>query len=107
MQVADHRPEFVDRLSVQGQDEPQDTVRRRVLRAHVDDHALVERPVVSLRCRDDLVPVLAADVIDAALVVRAVSVGLVISRSGHSYDLRSSGGGIVAPRYSTGIPPSG
>ena len=27
--------------------------------------------------------------------------------AGHAYDLRSSGGGTLVPRYSTGIPPSG
>ena len=30
-----------------------------------------------------------------------------IGARGHSYALRSSGGGTVAPRYSTGMPPSG
>ena len=66
----------------------------QVLRAHVDDHLLGVRPVPGLlRGPDDLVPVLAGDVVDPAL--------------GHVYDLRSSGGGTVAPRYSTGMPPSG
>ncbi len=30
-----------------------------------------------------------------------------MSWSGHEYDLRSSGGGMVPPLYSTGMPPSG
>ena len=58
---------------------------------------------------DDLVPVLAGDVVDAALggIGVARRTGRVSGASVTSSDLRSSGGGILAPRYSTGMPPSG
>ena len=58
----------------------------------------------------DLVPVPPGDVVDAALGALGGAVRGRPSRPaclGHVYDLRSSGGGTVAPRYSTGIPPSG
>ena len=105
-------------------------MRRRVLRAHVDDDALlVERGGLV----DEVVPVAAGDVedggaLDVALVHRgAVGVGtvgrvgdivgvglgeledlglLVVGRH-QLYALRWSGGGTVPPLYSTGMPPSG
>jgi hypothetical protein len=73
-----------------------------MLWSHVDDQELVSGPVVGTRRRDDLVPVLAADVVHTALVVvgrpgvvriplaavlAAASRGAVslrVSRSGHS-----------------------
>ena len=68
VQVADDRPELGDRLAVQRQDQPEHAVRRRVLRAHVDDQVLVAAAVGGLfGRRDDLVPVLAADVVDPSL----------------------------------------
>ena len=77
-----------DRLALEFQDEAQHAVRRRVLRAHVDHDALVAGFACSI---DDLVPVLPA-------------AGQIPSLAGHQlYALRSSGGGIVAPWYSTGI----
>src|SRR5262249_2344387 len=93
VQVADDRAQLGDGLPVQGQDQPEHSVRGGMLRPHVDDEPLLGYLGGG---GDDLVPVLAADVVDAALSFRR-----------HEYDLRSSGGGIVAPRYSTGIPPSG
>ena len=129
VQVADDRPQLRDGLALHLQHEPEHAVRRRVLRAHVDDHALVVR-----RVGDDVVPVAAGDRVDAAFggvtgigvvdVVGAVAarrLGRPVVTSevpvldrlrkgvvgAHEYDLRWSGGGISAPLYSTGIPPSG
>src|SRR5262249_9620583 len=104
-QVADGRPGLPDGLALQREDQPEDAVGRRVLRPHVDDDLLVRRPVRVTG--DDLVPVLARHVVDAAYcgVIVAGRRGHV--RSGHWYDLLSSGGGTLVPRYSTGMPPSG
>src|SRR5262249_20869520 len=97
VQVADHRPDLGHRLAFEREDQPEDAVRRRVLRTHVDNQVLFSVAVGRLaNSGDDLVPVLASDVVDATL-----------SFGTHAYDLRSSGGGMVAPRYSTGMPPSG
>ena len=85
-------------------------MRRRVLRAHVDDDALL---ALVGDAGDDGVPVLAGDGEDPALgglrlggAVR-VAVAVALSVVVMQYALRLSGGGIVAPLYSTGMPPSG
>ena len=112
VQVADDGPRRRDCLALELHDEPQHAVRRRVLRAHVDHDALfVHRP------GQHAVPVAAGDGVDGALgrvagacgvrVGREVAVGRGAGRGGHAYALRSSGGGICAPLYSTGTPPSG
>ena len=60
VQVADPDAALGDGLPVQGQDQPEHPVRRRVLRAHVDDHVTGARRVRGLvRGGDQLVPVLA------------------------------------------------
>ena len=115
VQEADTAPGLRDGLAVELQDQAQHAVRGRVLRTHVDDDALL----LAVGRRDDAVPVAAGDGVDAALG-RAVRAGLgegdVVGSDalgshvvgGHQlYDLRWSGGGVVAPLYSTGTPPSG
>ena len=97
MQVADPGADLGDALALEGEDQPEHAVRRGMLRTHVDDQALAARRVARVGGGDDLVPVLPGDGVDAAL----------LGFAGHAYALRSSGGGIVAPRYSTGMPPSG
>src|SRR5581483_11386972 len=95
VQVADDRAQLGDGLTVQREDQPEHPVGGRVLRAHVDDDVLLARTLGLVGGgRDDLVPVRPADVVDASLGGLGVS-----GVSGHSYALRSSGGGIVAPRY--------
>jgi hypothetical protein len=88
VQVADDDPVGHHRLALELEHHAEHAVRRRVLRPHVEDDALL----VEAALRDLVVPVAAADVVD----------GL-----GHANDLRWSGGGICAPLYSTGTPPSG
>lgn len=100
VQIADAAAGLGDRLAVDLQDEAEHTVGGRVLRAHVDDDALV---VGTGRGLDDLVPVAAGDRVDGALGGLARSCVL----RAHEYDLRWSGAGIWAPLYSTGIPPRG
>src|SRR6201999_1121511 len=59
---------------------------------------------------DKLVPVPAGHVVDAALGGLGVRVARARGRvrlGAHVYDLLSSGGGTLVPRYSTGMPPSG
>ena len=68
VQVADDRPDLGHGLAVQGEDQPQHAVGGRVLRAHVDDDAFVAAGLAGLvGRRDDLVPVLPGQVVDAAL----------------------------------------
>ena len=131
VQVADADPRLGHRLALEVEDQPEDAVRRRVLRPHVDDEALLAD-----RIGEGEVPVAAGDGVDAALggLPRArVGVGGVVGGahllplldSGlvpllgrwrslrcslarrHRYARRVSGGGMVASWYSTGTPPSG
>jgi hypothetical protein len=75
VQVADAAAGLGDHLAVELEDEPQDAVGRRVLRAHVDDDALV----AALRgAGDDAVPVLAGDVEDRALGGLGLCVGILV-----------------------------
>src|SRR6185312_16822023 len=102
MQVPDATPGVGDRLALDLQDQPQHPVRGRMLGPHVDDDAFAG--IDTARGFDDLVPVLATGDHEglAGAVVRR------FSGSAHQlYALRSSGGGICAPLYSTGIPPRG
>ena len=124
VQVADSRPGLGDGLAVELEDEAEHAVRRRVLRPHVDDDALlVERGGLV----DEVVPVATGDVehggtLDALVHGGAVGVGGVVGGAGPGrledrgvlvvgrhqlYALRSSGGGTVPPLYSTGMPPRG
>ena len=64
VQVADAAAGLGHRLALELEDQPEHAVRRRVLRAHVDDDPLVGLLGDALR---DLVPVLAGDREDAAL----------------------------------------
>ncbi len=108
VQVADRRAGVGDRLALKGEDQPEHAVRRRVLRPHVDDDLLVEAALAVLG--DDLVPVATSHVVDTALGRIRFRVGRARRRVGigaHEYDLLSSGGGTLVPRYSTGMPPSG
>ncbi len=74
-----------------------------MLRAHVDDDPLL----TGGRRVDDVVPVLTDDVERHILwLCLGGALGGVLLRH-QLYALRSSGGGIVAPLYSTAIPPSG
>ncbi len=105
MQVADAAAGLGDRLAFDFQDESQYAVCGRMLRTHIDDDAFLTRAVKGF---GDGVPVLAGDrdhsgfgpgvVVDAGPGVDVVH---------YLYALRSSGGGMRAPLYSTGIPPSG
>ena len=101
VQVADAGPGVGDGLSVDLQHEAEHAVRRRVLRAHVDDDVVA----VGQR-RVDRVPVLAGDGEDRA-VGRLRRARVRVVRRRHEYLRRSSGAGIVAPLYSTGMPPRG
>ncbi len=132
MQVADAGPGLGDGLALDLEDEPEDAVRGGVLRPHVDDDPLLAEPGGV----DDLVPVPAAYGDDGAFQSLGVAVGVdddgVAGRAGgraagaraagaagraraagaggaahQEYCLRSSGGGTVAPLYSTGMPPRG
>ena len=68
VQVPDDRAQLGDGLAVQRQDQPEHAVRGGVLRPHVDDEPLFAAGFAG--GVDDLVPVLAADVVDAALGFR-------------------------------------
>ena len=73
-----------------------------MLRAHVDDDPFAD---VGLGGRgDDLVPVLTADHDER---VGSPALGRGVWCAHQLYALRSSGGGISAPWYSTGMPPNG
>jgi hypothetical protein len=61
VQVADARAGLGDGLAVELEDEPEHAVRRRVLRAHVDDDPLL---VEGGGLVDEVVPVAAGDVVD-------------------------------------------
>ena len=63
VQVADAAAGLGDRLALQLEDEAQHAVRRRVLRTHVDDDALL----LALGGREHGVPVAAGDGVDASL----------------------------------------
>ena len=80
VQVADDHPRLRHRLALQVEDEAEDTVRRRVLRAHVDDEAFLADGVPA----DGQVPVAAGDGVDAALggLARA---GVRVGRGGHGW----------------------
>ncbi|MDQ0986245.1 hypothetical protein QFZ71_003528 [Streptomyces sp. V2I9] len=101
VEVADAAAGLGDGLAVDLQDEAEHAVRRRVLRAHVDDDALV---VGLHRGFDDLVPVAAGDCIYSPL---GRGTGRCMGSGHQEYDLRWSGAGIWAPLYSTAMPPSG
>ncbi len=116
VQVADAAAGLLHALALELEDQPQDAVGGRVLRAHVDHDALVGHA----RVEGDAVPVAAGDGEDPALggVVAGGVVGAgvggrlehlagLIGGAHQLYDLRWSGAGMVAPLYSTGIPPSG
>src|SRR6185503_11509190 len=62
VQVADDHPALGDGFTLELEHEPEHTVRRRVLRSHVDDDALLGAGLV-----DDGVPVAAGDSEDLAL----------------------------------------
>src|SRR5665811_1803882 len=109
VQVPDARLGLGDGLAVELDDHAQDAVRGRVLRTHVDDDPLL---VQGGRLVDDGVPVATSGVVDAgALGVLFTSHGCGMDVAGlfshQLYFLRSSGGGTVAPLYSTGMPPRG
>jgi hypothetical protein len=109
VQVADARSGLGHRLAVDLEHEPEHAVRGRVLRAHVDDDALLAEAGGLL---GDVGPVAARRLEGAqadGLVVDEVP-GRVDAGRGlgaHEYCLRWSAGGMVAPLYSTGMPPSG
>jgi hypothetical protein len=122
VQVADAGAGLGDRLAVELEDEAEHAVRRRVLRAHVDDDPLlVERG----RLVDEVVPVTAGDVEDRCAVEPFVDggpvgvaerlvgalvledLGVVVVGRHQLNALRWSGGGTTPPLYSTGMPPSG
>jgi hypothetical protein len=63
VQVADHGPGVGDRLPVELQHQSQHAMGRGVLRAHIDDQALV----VEVRAAEHRVPVAAGDVVDPSL----------------------------------------
>jgi hypothetical protein len=63
VQVADDHPRLGHRLALEVEHQPQDAVRGRVLRPHVDDEALLAAEVAA----EGLVPVAAGDGVDAAL----------------------------------------
>jgi hypothetical protein len=99
VQVPDDEAALGDRLALELEDEPEHAVGGRVLRTHVHHDPLVVQRVGTT---DDRIPVAAGDGEDLALA--RFSLGGV----GHYwYDLLRSGGGISAPLYSTGTPPSG
>ena len=119
VEVPDADAGLGDGLAVQLEDQPEHAVGRRVLRAHVHHDAL---GVLVGDALDHGVPVLTGDGEDGALgglpaarrgcvVGRARRGGAlvrhVLGRAHQVYDLRWSGGGISAPLYSTGMPPSG
>src|SRR6202012_5258547 len=92
VQVVDSAAGLGDGLAFDLQDQSQHAVSGRMLRPHVDDDPLAGLALLAGGL-DDLVPVLPAE-----------------SYQGFAhqlYDLRWSGGGIFAPLYSTGTPPSG
>ena len=136
VQVADARAGLGDRLAVELEDEPQHAVGRRVLRAHVDDDALLAQRG---RLVDEVVPVAAGGGEDVALgraLLGRDAVGVAVGASTNAVlsdrldqDLGLAGwsarvragswsviscttsagpaAGSVAPLYSTGMPPSG
>ena len=118
VQVADARAGLGHRLAVELEDEAEHAVRRRVLRPHVDDDALL---VEGGGLVDELVPVAAGGVEDVGALGgrrrrrrrwrrcrrRRVGARWVSVWAHQLYDLRWSGGGMVAPLYSTGMPPRG
>src|SRR5699024_7972263 len=110
VEVADARTGLGDRLPIELEDEAEDAVRGGVLRAHVEDDPLLG---VHPELAHLLVPA-------ATLDVDHVPPGAVVGTGGgvhprgvrvrgrhQLYDLRSSGGGMVPPLYSTGMPPRG
>ncbi|CPU63564.1 Uncharacterised protein [Mycobacteroides abscessus] len=116
MEVADAAARLGDRLAVDLEHEAQHAVRRRVLRTHVDDDALLAERGGRDGALRDLGPVAAGrlEARDAGVEVADGRTGGVRGAAGgaggvraHEYDLLVSGGGTVAPLYSTGIPPSG
>src|SRR5690606_29545620 len=92
VQVADAASGLGDGLAVPGEDEPEHAVGGGGRGPDGADETVGLAP---LGRGDHLVPVASG----------GIDVGL--GWSGHAYDLRWSGGGTLAPRYSTGIPPSG
>src|SRR5690625_530867 len=108
VQVSDAAAGFGDRFTVNFQDEPQNTVRRGVLRAHVDDNALFTEPRGLFGY---IGPVATFNGVRAVVAGLGIHIGceevLICLLAHQLYDLRLSGAGIVAPLYSTGMPPSG
>jgi hypothetical protein len=75
VQVPDDSARLDDRLALEFEHQPQDAVRRRVLRTHVDDDALLGAGLV-----DQCVPVAAGDSEDLALGGLALAR---VTRTGH------------------------
>ncbi len=112
MQVADTAPSIDDGFSIEFQHQTQHAVGGRVLRAHVDDDAFL----LSLGCSGYRVPIAAGEVVDRSVdcfitirvdILTRIGRGTVGDVTHQLYALRLSGAGIVAPLYSTGMPPSG
>ena len=96
MQISDTATSLGDSLGLDLENEPQHTVCGGVLRSHVHHDALVGGALGG--SGDDIVPILA----------RHRESLFAIGDTGHQlYSRRWSGGGMLAPLYSTGIPPSG
>ena len=70
VQVADGRPHAFDSFSVKFNDQAQHSVGGGVLRAHVDDQAIL----LAFRWRKDGVPVIALDVVDRVALTRPVRI---------------------------------
>ena len=116
VEVAGAHADLGDLLSVGLEDEAEDAVGGGVDGPHVDDDAVVLEAVLLVARGDlgrDLVPVAAlGGPLRGALGERvgggAGGVELGAAGGAHQrYDLRVSAGGVVAPLYSTGMPPSG
>ena len=112
MQVADTTPSVGDGFSIEFQHQTQHAVGGRVLRAHVDDDAFL----LPLGCRGYRVPIAAGEVVDRSVeslitirvdILTRIGRGAVGDVAHQLYALRLSGAGMVAPLYSTGMPPSG
>ena len=100
VQVTDATTSLCDCLAIEFENQAKNTMRRRVLRTHVDDDSLL----LAFTRRLDGIPVSTRHGVNSALggVVRGcVRIRIFVGEShlfGHqAYLLRSSGGGTVAP----------
>src|SRR5690625_1702300 len=108
VQVTGTHPHLVDRFTLDVEDQPQHAVGGGVHRAHVDDDAFFAEAFGFLRDRGPVAAFCGELCPGTRVVRRGLGGPHVLSVAGHQlYDLRTSGGGTVAPLYSTGIPPSG